>query len=90
MMCMLGERNLEHQRKDRNENMTDSEKVQTIRMWINEAIKQGDRSVLVMAIKSILDLDDSILDLDDIEVQRGCVKLSAKSMEILKARKEIE
>lgn len=70
--------------------MTDSEKVQTIRMWINEAIKQGDRSVLVMAIKSILDLDDSILDLDDIEVQRGCVKLSAKSMEILKARKEIE
>ena len=70
--------------------MTDSEKVQTIRMWINEAIRQGNRSVLVMAIKSILDLDDSILDLDDIEVQRGCVKLSEKSMEILKSRKRMD
>lgn len=33
----------------------DREKVQAIRMWINEAIHQGNRTVLVMAIKSILD-----------------------------------
>ena len=38
--------------------MTDREKVQTIRMWINEAIYQGNRTVLVMAIKAILDLEN--------------------------------
>ena len=64
--------------------MTDREKVQTIRMWINEAIHQGNRTVLVMAIKSILDLEN------DIVVQKGVVKLSKKSMEILKAKKEIK
>ena len=35
--------------------MTDREKVQAIRMWINEAIHQGNSTVLVMAIKSILE-----------------------------------
>jgi hypothetical protein len=64
--------------------MTDEEKIQTIRMWINEAINQGNRTVLVMAIKSILDLEN------DIVVQKGVVKLSKKSIEILKAKKEIK
>ena len=61
--------------------MTDREKVQTIRMWINEAIYQGNRTVLVMAIKSILDLEN------DIVIQKGVVKLSKKSIEMLKAKK---
>lgn len=61
--------------------MTDREKAQTIRMWVNEAIHQGNMTVLVMAIKSILDLEN------DIEVQKGVVKLSEKSMDILKAKK---
>lgn len=34
--------------------MTDKEKLQTIKQWIDEAIRQGNRTVLVMAIKSIL------------------------------------
>lgn len=45
--------------------MTDEEKIQTIRTWINEAIHQGNRTVIVMAIKSILDLEN------DIVVQKG-------------------
>ena len=61
--------------------MTDREKVQTIRMWINEAIYQGNRTVFVMAIKSILDLEN------DIVIQKGVVKLSKKSIEMLKAKK---
>lgn len=62
--------------------MTDEEKIQTIRTWINEAIHQGNRTVIVMAIKSILDLEN------DIVVQKGDVKLSKKSVEILKAKRE--
>lgn len=34
--------------------MTDNEKLQTIKQWIDEAIRQGNKTVLVMAIKSIL------------------------------------
>ncbi len=34
--------------------MTDNEKLQTIKQWIDEAISQGNKTVLVMAIKSIL------------------------------------
>ena len=34
--------------------MTDKEKLQTIKQWIDEAISQGNKTVLVMAIKSIL------------------------------------
>lgn len=64
--------------------MTGGEKIQTIRMWINEAIQQGNRTVLVMAIKSILDLEN------DIVVQKGVVKLSKKSIEILKVKGEIK
>lgn len=63
--------------------MTNEEKVQTIRMWINEAIHQGNRTVLVMAIKSILDLEN------DIVVQKGVVKLSEKSMEILRKKQGV-
>lgn len=38
--------------------MTDKEKLQTINQWIDEAITQGNRTVLVMAIKSILTYED--------------------------------
>lgn len=34
--------------------MTDNEKLQIIKQWIDEAISQGNKTVLVMAIKSIL------------------------------------
>ena len=38
--------------------MTDTEKLQTIKQWIDEAISQGNKTVLVMAIKSILGEDE--------------------------------
>lgn len=40
--------------------MTDREKLQTITQWIDEAIRQGNRTVLVMAIKSILMIHDDV------------------------------
>ena len=60
--------------------MTDREKIKTIKQWINEAISQGNRTILVMAIKAILDEPEEII------VQRGMVKLSEKSLDILRNR----
>lgn len=59
--------------------MTDKEKLQTINQWIDEAIRQGNRTVLVMAIKSIL------MTYDDVEKEIGYgakLKLTEKARKI--------
>ena len=61
--------------------MTETEKLLAIKQWIEEAIKQGNNSVLVWAIKSILE-EDCI-----IESKTSPIKLSEKSMQILKEKK---
>lgn len=60
--------------------MTDNEKLQTIKQWIDEAIRQGNNSVLVWAIKSILEEDCVI------ESKTSPIKISNKSMQILKEK----
>lgn len=59
--------------------MTDKEKLQTINQWIDEAIRQGNRTVLVMAIKSIL------MTNEDVEKEIGYgskLKLTEKAKKI--------
>ena len=59
--------------------MTDKEKLQTINQWIDEAIRQGNNTVLVMAIKSIL------MTCDDVEKEIGYgskLKLTEKARRI--------
>ena len=59
--------------------MTDKEKLQTINQWIDEAIRQGNRTVLVMAIKSIL------MNYEDVEKEIGYgskLKLTEKARKI--------
>lgn len=63
--------------------MTESMKLLAIKQWIEEAIRQGNNSVLVWAIKSILE-EDCVF-----ESKTSPIKLSKKSMQILK-EKEIE
>lgn len=61
--------------------MTDNEKLQTIKQWIDEAISQGNKTVLVMAIKSIL------IEKGEVEKEIGYgakLKLTEKSKERLK------
>lgn len=63
--------------------MTDREKIQIIKQWINESILQGNKTILVMAIKSILDEpNETIIE------KRGVVKLSQKSLEILREKRK--
>ena len=63
--------------------MKDREKLQIIQQWVNEAIIQGNKTVLVMAIKSILDEpNETIIE------KRGVVKLSQKSLEILREKRK--
>ena len=62
--------------------MTETEKLLAIKQWIEEAIKQGNNSVLVWAIKSILE-EDCI-----IESKTSPIKLSKKSMQILKEKQK--
>lgn len=64
--------------------MTESMKLLVIKQWIDEAIRQGNNSVLVWAIKSILEEDCVI------ESKTSPIKLSEKSMQILKRKKESE
>ena len=61
--------------------MTESMKLLAIKQWIEEAIRQGNNSVLVWAIKSILEEDCVI------ESKTSPIKLSKKSMQILKEKK---
>ncbi|MBO7518621.1 MAG: hypothetical protein J6T31_05875 [Methanobrevibacter sp.] len=61
--------------------MTESMKLLAIKQWIDEAIRQGNNSVLVWAIKSILEEDCVI------ESKTSPIKLSKKSMQILKEKK---
>lgn len=61
--------------------MTESMKLLAIKQWIEEAIRQGNNSVLVWAIKSILEEDCVI------ESKTSPIKLSEKSMQILKEKK---
>ena len=59
--------------------MTDKEKLQTINQWIDEAIRKGNRTVLVMAIKSIL------MAYGDVEIEIGYgakLKLTEKARKI--------
>ncbi|MBO7123258.1 MAG: hypothetical protein J6V90_08270 [Treponema sp.] len=66
--------------------MTDNEKLQTIKQWIDEAISQGNKTILVMAIKSIL-LEKGE---DEIEIGYGAkLKLTEKSKKILKDKESI-
>lgn len=60
--------------------MTESMKLLAIRQWVEEAIRQGNNSVLVWAIKSILEEDCVI------ESKTSPIKLSKKSMQILKEK----
>lgn len=60
--------------------MTDRDKLQTIKQWIDEAIRQGNQSVLVFAIKSILD------EKTVIESKTSPVRLSEKSIKILEKK----
>lgn len=62
--------------------MTESMKLLAIKQWIDEAIRQGNNSVLVWAIKSILEEDCVI------ESKTSPIKLSDKAMQTLKERKE--
>jgi hypothetical protein len=64
--------------------MTDKEKLQTIEQWIDEAIRQGNRTVLVMAIKSIL------MTYEDVEIEIGYgskLKLTEKAKKIKEKNK---
>ena len=61
--------------------MTESMKLLAIKQWIEEAIRQGNNSVLVWAIKSILEEDCVI------ESKTSPIKLSKKSMQILEEKK---
>jgi hypothetical protein len=54
--------------------MTDRDKLQLIKQWIDEAIRQGNQSVLVFAIKSILD------EKTVVESETSPVRLSEKSI----------
>ena len=61
--------------------MTDKEKLQTIKQWIDEAIRQGNRTVFVMAIKSILMTNEDV----EKEIGYGAkLKLTEKSKERLR------
>ena len=60
--------------------MTESMKLLAIKQWIDEAIRQGNNSVLVWAIKSILEEDCVI------KSKTSPIKLSKKSMQILKEK----
>ena len=62
--------------------MTETEKLLAIKQWIDEAIKQGNNSVLVWAIKSILEEDCVI------ESKTSPIKLSEKAIQTLKEKKE--
>ena len=63
--------------------MTDNEKLQIIKQWIDEAIRQGNRTVLVMAIKSII-LEKGE---DEKEIGYGAkLKLTEKSKERLRSK----
>lgn len=64
--------------------MTDNEKIQTIKQWIEEAIRQGNNTVFVWAIKSILEEDCVI------ESRTGLIKLSEKSIKILEEKKKCQ
>lgn len=61
--------------------MTDRDKLQLIKQWIDEAIRQGNQSVLVFARKSILD------EKTVIESKTSPVRLSEKSIKILEKKK---
>ena len=61
--------------------MTESMKLLAIKQWIEEAIRQGNNSVLVWAIKSILEEDCVI------ESKTSPIKLSKKSMQIFEEKK---
>ena len=60
--------------------MTESMKLLAIKQWIEEAIRQGNNSVLVWAIKSILEEDCVV------ESKTSPIKLSKKSMQILQEK----
>lgn len=62
--------------------MTDKEKLQIIKMWIKEAIHQGNRSVLVMAINSIIGSEEIEKDIG----YGSKLKLTEKSKEILRSK----
>lgn len=65
--------------------MTDELKLQTIKQWIDEAIRQGNNSVLVRAIKSILDEDCVCVT----ESKTSPIKMSEKAIKRLKEKHNV-
>lgn len=60
--------------------MTDGEKLNIIKQWIDESIAQGNAPIIVHAINSILKHKEPI---------QSPIKLSKKSLDILKKKEKI-
>lgn len=59
--------------------MTDKEKLQSIKIWVDGSIAQGNAPVVIYAIRDILNQKEEI---------QSPIKLSEKSLNRLKEKKE--
>lgn len=58
--------------------MTDFQKLQTIKQWVEESISQGNAPILAYAIRDVINQKEDI---------QSPIKLSEKSMKILEEKR---